>query len=78
MENKLKPCHFCGNKNVSVITDNVSYSLGIYDAETDGEVHFRVICSVTSLGCGASNGWKYSKEEAVNDWNGRKGVKDDE
>ncbi len=75
MENKLKPCPFCGNGNITIVVDNAYHSFGI--ADKDEVVNFKVICSVTSCGCGASTGWKYSKEEAIKDWNRRKGVKDD-
>ena len=76
MENKLKPCPFCGNGNITIVVDNVHHSLGI--ADKDEVVNFKVICSLTSCGCGASTPWAYPKENAVRLWNRRKGVKDDE
>ena len=69
---ELKPCPFCNNKNISVVVDNAEYSLGLID-ETD--VHFKVICSTTSCGCGASSSWKNTREEAVMEWNRRDGEK---
>lgn len=65
---KLKPCPFCGNKNISVVVDNAEYSLGLTD-ETNK--CFKVICSKTSCGCGASSGWRNTKQEAVDTWNSR-------
>lgn len=65
---ELLPCPFCGNKNISIVTDNVEYSLGMaYDEETN----FKVICSITSCGCGASSGWCDTKAKAITAWNTR-------
>ena len=66
--NKLKRCPFCNNGNISVVVDNAEYSLGLV-GETD--VHFKVICSTTSYGCGASSGWCNTEQEAVDAWNTR-------
>lgn len=65
---ELKPCPFCNNNNISVVVDNAAYSLGLID-KTD--VHFNVICSTISCGCGASSGWCDTREEAINTWNRR-------
>ena len=65
---ELKPCPFCNNKKISVVVDSAEYSLGLID-ETD--VHFKVICSTTSCGCGASSGWCNTEQEAVESWNTR-------
>lgn len=65
---ELKSCPFCNNNKISVVVDNAEYSLGLID-ETD--VHFKVICSTTSCGCGASSGWRNTKQEAIECWNTR-------
>ena len=64
--NKLLPCPFCGNKNISVVVDSAEYSLGLSE-----EASFKVVCSKTSCGCGASSGWCNAEDEAINDWNKR-------
>ncbi len=66
MPNELRPCPFCGNKNVSVVTDNLEYSLGFVDF-----ADFQVICSTTSKGCGATSGKYSDKDEAIEAWNRR-------
>ena len=68
-EIELKPCPFCGNKNIEVVVDSATYSLGLYD--TDCEVSFSIMCSVSSCGCGSSSGWHDSRESAINAWNRR-------
>ena len=65
---ELKPCPFCGNKKISVVVDNAEYSLGLVD---ESETSFKVMCSSTSCGCGASSGWHNTREEAINAWNTR-------
>ena len=66
-ETELKPCPFCGNKNINVV--DATFALGLYD--TDCEVSFNVMCSVSSSGCGASTGWWDSREGAIEAWNRR-------
>lgn len=65
---ELLTCPFCDNNKISVVVDNAEYSLGLVD-ETN--VHFSVICSTTSCGCGASSGWRDTEEEAIEAWNTR-------
>lgn len=69
----LKPCPFCGNKNTAVVVDNAEYALGLVN---DEDVCFKVICSTTSCGCGASSAWCDTRQEAVDRWNKRKGEGD--
>lgn len=64
----IKRCPLCNNKKISVVVDNPEYSLGLID-ETD--VHFKVICSTKSCGCGASSGWHNTKQKAIESWNRR-------
>lgn len=66
MVSELKPCPFCGNKNISVITDSAEYSLGLTDS-----AYFNVVCSMNSCGCGASSGWYSNREETIEAWNRR-------
>lgn len=63
---ELKPCPFCGNKNVYICVDSAEYSLGLTD-----RANFGVICSKTSYGCGASSGWYDTEDRAIEAWNRR-------
>ena len=65
---ELLSCPFCSNNKISVIVNDAEYSLGLTD-KTD--VYFKVICSITSGGCGASSGWYNTRQEAADRWNTR-------
>ena len=56
MANELKPCPFCGNKNVRRIPTN-----GFPAA---------IVCCASHGGCGATSGWHYYTEPEK-DWNTR-------
>lgn len=56
VNDKLKPCPFCGNKKIIIST---------MDEE------FIVRCAYTEDGCGASTGFFDEKEEAITAWNRR-------
>lgn len=70
---KLKPCPFCGGKNLFVGT--------IAECEIQYETHpdyknnsqlYTVCCDWTEGGCGASIGGSiHSKQEAIEAWNRR-------
>ena len=64
----LKPCPFCGNRNVSLVTENVDFSYGLLDY-----AEFKVVCSTTSHGCGAMSRKCESKEQTIKAWNRRVG-----
>ncbi len=57
MIEKLKACPFCGNTN----------SLNI---DVDDDV-FAVNCNWKEGGCGATGGYRYTEEEAIEVWNNR-------
>lgn len=63
MEEKLKPCPFCGNNEIT-ITVRIGKN-GFRD-------RYAVLCDYGDGGCGAESGWYHSKEEAVFAWNQRK------
>lgn len=58
----LKPCPFCGNKDVILMTRNG------HDGWRD---RFYVLCDYNDGGCGASGGWYHHPYEAGNAWNRR-------
>ena len=55
---ELKPCPFCGNKNIKTFDDITN---GLY----------QVICSVVANGCGAATGYHQDKKQAIEAWNRR-------
>lgn len=59
---KLKPCPFCGNKDVTLMTRRGK------DGWRD---RFFVLCDYNDGGCGASGGWYHYPDEAVEAWNRR-------
>lgn len=66
---KLKPCPFCGNKNISLVVKNAAAHF--YGLASDSEVSFMVVCSKKDSGCSASSAWCNTEQEAVNRWNRR-------
>lgn len=52
---ELKPCPFCGGKNIEFCT------LGFYS----------MVCNVNKGGCGASSGYFSTVEKAIEAWNRR-------
>lgn len=55
----LEECPFCRSSDHLTI-------------KQEGGRNYRVNCDALDGGCGASNGWRGTKEEAVKDWNGHK------
>lgn len=55
---KLKPCPFCGWKNVSMY---------VYTEKTYAPQH-----TVSCAACGAEGGWALTKNKAIKKWNNRK------
>ena len=62
---ELKPCPFCG-KRLAVITHDD-------DDENDGWNYqsCAVVCDATIGGCGASGGYHFSADDAIEAWNQR-------
>lgn len=60
----LKPCPFCGNRDVTMITRRGK------DGWRD---RYHVLCDYSEGGCGASSGWYHSDDEAAESWNRREG-----
>lgn len=61
---KLKPCPFCGNGKIEILSepeklDDINYS------------QFVACCSVLANGCGATGGKYRTVQEAANKWNKR-------
>lgn len=70
MQNELKSCPFCGEKNTNIIA---CYDDACENGYCDGcdKVRYSVVCNAQTGGCGAICGWKATKEEAINAWNTR-------
>jgi Lar family restriction alleviation protein len=56
MAEKLKPCPFCGNEDITI---------------TEIDELYQTVCSVIRKGCGAASGYQYSRDKAINAWNRR-------
>ncbi len=57
-EQKLKPCPFCGSTDLYIFHDHGH--------------NWQVICDCyVREGCGASGGYRHSREEAIEAWNTR-------
>lgn len=67
---ELKPCPFCGNRFVKIMT---LAECECRDTPTDYEkTHYGVVCDYQIDGCGAATGWQYNSEtEAAEAWNRR-------
>lgn len=77
---ELKPCPFCGNRNIEVSTDIdefvTEWGESGYGQEEMLEImrkrpYYFVGCSVIRGGCGASSGFDMTREGAVARWNRR-------
>jgi Lar family restriction alleviation protein len=68
MSKELKPCPFCGNKEVGIFSDS---DLGESDLGEDESGQFTAVCSYNIGGCGASGSYEYTREEAAARWNTR-------
>lgn len=68
---ELKPCPFCKGQNINIIA--------CYDDACDeaccerccDKVTYAVVCNAHRGGCGASCGWRTTKEDAITAWNTR-------
>lgn len=58
---ELKPCPFCGNKNIVVL-----------DAHSGNQVFYYVYCGLLNNGCGVQTLSFLSEKEAIKAWNTRK------
>ena len=67
---ELKPCPFCNGQNISIISCYDDACENVYCEGCD-KVRYTAVCNAQMGGCGANCGWKSSKEEAENSWNGR-------
>jgi len=65
--NKLKKCPFCGKTNIYIAPD---WELEGKDPD-DGTGYFAAVCNYQNGGCGASGGYRETKEEAIAAWNNR-------
>ena len=62
----VKPCPFCGNKDVEVVEEF------IHEGLHDGGWAWVVRCNYLKGGCGAKCGTRESDKEAIKTWNERK------
>ena len=70
MTDNLKPCPFCNStEHLKIISCSDEKCNG--DCTDCDYMTFTVCCSVTSGGCGASSGYKETKEKAIKHWNRR-------
>ena len=70
IEAKLKPCPFCGKKDIAVYSD-----AEINESDNEPKC-YAVCCDVNNGGCGATGGYKKTREEAAENWNKRTENKD--
>lgn len=63
---KLAPCPFCGNTKLFVGTE-----MEILTDENEIGGGYTVCCDYTQGGCGATSGYRETKEEAISVWNKR-------
>ena len=70
----MKQCPFCGNKNI--IFDGCRGLEMCNEFEDCHENEMKsVVCSVNKGGCGASSGFYFTEEQAIEKWNIRDGKK---
>lgn len=70
-EIKLKPCPFCGNGKIEILTDNEINGLDDFNSNYNEHPYFLACCSTYVNGCGATGGEGKSVQEAIDKWNRR-------
>lgn len=71
-ENNLKPCPFCGGTKIVIDGCKGLEECKLFE-ECDDEEFYAVVCDFTQGGCGASGGYRETKEQAITAWNKRSG-----
>ncbi len=68
----LKPCPFCGGKNIFVGTiEQIQGAAEIINTHYDN-THYKAVCDFNKGGCGATTGGQYDNaDDAANAWNKR-------
>ena len=61
MNDKLKPCPFCGNEPTLIV----------YRGKDGWRDRYAVLCRYDDGGCGAESGWYHYEEETIEAWNRR-------
>ncbi len=70
-EIKLKPCPFCGNGKIEILTDNEINGLDDFNSNYNEHPYFLACCSTYVNGCGATGGEGKTVQEATDKWNRR-------
>ena len=70
-EIKLKPCSFCGNEKIAILTDNEVNGLDDFNSNYSKNPYFLACCSAYVNGCGATGGEGRTVQEAADKWNRR-------
>lgn len=71
---EMKQCPFCGNKNIDIDgCQGLEMCKGFEDC-CENEMK-SVVCNVNKGGCGASSGFCFTAEQAIEKWNIRDGKK---
>ena len=71
--NELKPCPFCGGKDVVNLSDCSECVSCVDEPPCDGcnWAKHLIVCDVTRGGCGAASGLYDTTEKAIEAWNRR-------
>ena len=69
---ELKPCPFCGGEKL-VITSCAELEICNNFEKCERTHYYTVCCDFNQGGCGASSGYRPSKEEAIEAWSRRAG-----
>lgn len=71
MCSELKPCPFCKSQKAPELSSciDVEACVDFEACESDGV--FCICCDINKGGCGASSGFRFTKEEAIEAWNTR-------
>ena len=72
---ELKRCPFCKGQNINIIACYDDTCDDVYCEGCD-KVHYTVVCNARRGGCGATCGWRATKEDAITAWNTRIPEKD--
>ena len=67
---ELKHCPFCKGQNINIIACYDDTCDDVYCEGCD-KVHYTVVCNARRGGCGATCGWRATKEDAITAWNTR-------
>lgn len=68
---EIKPCPFCKSQKAPELSSCIDMEACVDFEACESDGVFCVCCDFNKGGCGASSGFRFTKEEAIEAWNTR-------